>query len=261
MNLPQGFTLYLMVAPGEAAEAAQYALPLAHMAYRVGGGPHLFRTQLQVPLRGGVLALDHRGFDGRGAPEPLCREIAQECTARGFRGIFCDFEGSPLPILQKAVQTLAATAQKRGWSLYLPENYASECPGGAKVVIPTALSGGSLRQRLSEAVSAYGADRVVLGLDRVAEDFTLPAASGSGRPLSQEELARLIRERGPWVYFSDELCAHYFTYMRPGENAHFILYDDAASLFKKLRVANALGIREAFLPYGTCKSLLPELLA
>ena len=48
--------------------------------------------------------------------------------------------------------------------------------------------------------------------------------------------------RRPAVYWSSELCARYFTY-RAGDGVHFVLFDDGASLQKKLELAHRLGIR------------------
>ena len=39
---------------------------MAHVAYRVGGGPHLFRASIPVSVRGGLMVIDNTGFDGRG---------------------------------------------------------------------------------------------------------------------------------------------------------------------------------------------------
>ena len=260
MELPERFAIYLMTPPQQFSKAQQYGLTPAHMTYRIGGGPHLFRTQGPVAARGGIMVADHQGYDGHGNPDTLCQEIVRECAARGFSGVFFDFEGTPLPLLRRVVEHLAPIFQKRRWSLYVPESYACNSPA-VKIVIPTALSGGSLKQRLSQAVQSYGADRVVLGLEWVAEDFTLPAMSGSGRHLDWEELDRLRRQRSPAVYFSDELCAHYFTYMHTGQSAHFALFDDPSSMAKKLYVASALGICEAFLPDPQREDFLQELLS
>lgn len=258
MELPEKFTLYLMTPPQQVPRAQQYGLIPAYMTYRIGGGPHLFRTQSTVSARGGVMVADHGGYDGLGNPEALCQEIVRECAARGFQGVFCDFEGPPMPVLRRALEHLAPVFQKRHWSLYVPESYALSAPA-VKVVIPTALSGGSLSQRLGQAVQNYGAERVVLGLEWVAEDFTLPAISGEGQRLSWDELDGLLEQRSPAVYFSDELCAHYFTYMHTGQNAHFTLYDDPSSMAKKLFVAAGLGIREGFLPDPQRDGFLREL--
>ena len=84
---------------------------------------------------------------------------------------------------------------------------------------------------------------MVLALQRVAEDFFLPSPTGSGTPLTQEELRERIQQRQPSIFFSHELCARYFTYMSRESGAHFVLYDDASTLAKKLQVARSLDIR------------------
>lgn len=252
-------TLYLLAPPQLQGGLASYGLTMAHPAYRVGQGPHLFRTQLPTPLTGGVMVLDHREFDGAGKAELFCQEVVRECAARSFQGVFCDFEGAPLPVLERAVALLAPTFQKRGWSLYVPPSYAAHAPA-AKVVLSTALSGGSLRRYLREAIDGYGVQRVALGLQWSCEDFVLPARDGSGRSMTRAELSELLEKRRPAVYFSDDLCAHYFTYMPTGGSPHFILYDDGESMEKKLRMAAEMGIGEAFLPCPEAQEELVKLL-
>lgn len=252
--------LYLLTSPQHQVDAARYGLTPAHLAYRVGNGPHLYRTQLPAPIQGGIMVLDNRGFDGAGNAEPFCQEVVRECTARGFQGVFCDFEGRPMPILERVVAMLAPTFQRRGWNLYVPQGYPVSVPE-VKVVVSTALSGGSLCQLLQEAVDTFGAKRVALGLQWSCEDFTLPAHSGSGVPLTAAQLRELLEKRRPSVYFSNDLCAHYFTYMPTGGNPHFILYDDAVSMAKKLQLAKEMGIQEAFLPHPEDPETLLKLLS
>lgn len=259
MALPENFKLFLLTPPERASKASHYGLPGAQLAYRVGSGPHLFRTQGPLTKTGGVMVADHSGFDGRGDAEPFCQEVVRECAARGFQGAFFDFEGRPLPVLRRAVELLGPSFQRRGWSLYVPEGYVTSCPS-VKAVISTALSGGSLKGRLEQVAESYGPERVALGLEWVAEDFTLPAPQGAGVHLTQEELDGLLEKRAPAVYFDHELCAHYFTYMQTGQNAHFVLYDNASSMVKKLSVAAALGIGEGFLPLPEREGYLSTLL-
>ena len=123
------------------------------------------------------------------------------------------------------------------------------------------MTGGSLRQRLGEAVERYGAGRVALAVERTAADFFLPSPDGQGRPLTREELKARLEERSPSVFFSDELCARYFTYMNRQSGAHFVLFDDAGSIRKKLRLAEALGIDRALLCYPEVSDLMRDILA
>ena len=155
--------LLLTAPPDQCRAALRFGLPVAHVAYRVGGGPHLFRASIPVSVRGGLMVIDNTGFDGRGEAGPFCQEVLRECMARGYDGILCDFEGHPLQVLAQAVRTLGELTKKRGWPLYVTEAYAP-FSDSAIALIPSALSGGSLQQRLQEAVERFGAARVALAV-------------------------------------------------------------------------------------------------
>ena len=250
----------ILAAPPEDVTAAQaHGLTLAHMAYRVGGGPHLFRSNQPIPARGGLMYIDDGGFDGRGTPDAFCQEVVRECAARGFGGVICAFDRK-LPLLSAVVEQLGPMLVRQGRSFYVSEPYG-RCTATGRVLIPTALSGGSLRQRLGEAAERYGAGRVALAVERTAADFFLPSPDGQGRPLTREELKARLEERSPSVFFSDELCARYFTYMNRQSGAHFVLFDDAGSIRKKLRLAEALGIDRALLCYPEVSDLMRDILA
>ena len=250
----------ILAAPPEDVTAAQaHGLTLAHMAYRVGGGPHLFRSNQPIPARGGLMYIDDGGFDGRGTPDAFCQEVVRECAARGFGGVVCAFDRK-LPLLSTVVEQLGPMLVRQGRSFYVSEPYG-RCTATGRVLIPTALSGGSLRQRLGEAVERCGAGRVALAVERTAADFFLPSPDGQGRPLTREELKARLEERSPSVFFSDELCARYFTYMNRQSGAHFVLFDDAGSIRKKLRLAEALGIDRALLCYPEVSDLMRDILA
>lgn len=253
-------TLILTAPPNQSRAALRFGLPVAHAAYRIGGGPHLFRANMPISVRGGLMALDCIGFDGRGEAGTFCQEVMRECSARGYDGILCDFEGRPMPLLAEIIRTLAGMTQKRGWPLYVTEAYGGYA-NSAKVLISSALSGGSLAQRLTEAIQRYGQDRVTLAVERVAEDFYLPSPTGQGQSLTREELRQMLDQRSPSVFFSGELCAHYFTYMSRENGAHFVLFDDAGSIRKKLQVAHSLGIHQAVLAYPQVDDLLDAILA
>lgn len=257
--MPSKINLILSAPPADVRAASHFGLPVAHMAYRIGNGPHLFRANLPISARGGLMVIDSVGFDGRGDAAAFCQEVLRECTARGFDGIVCDFEARPTPALGTIIRTLGEQAARRGWPLYIPEAYA-EYSGKARILISSALSGGSLRQRLLDAAEQHGVQRLALGLERVAEDFFLPSPTGQGTPLTREELRQRMEEQAPSVFFSAELCSHYFTYMSRRSGAHFILFDDAGSIRKKLQIAHSLGIRYALAAYPQVDDLLPELL-
>ena len=253
------YNLILTAPPSDSRAALRFGLPVAHAAYRIGGGPHLFRANLPLPIRGGLMTVDCTGYDGRGESGPFCQEVLRECAARSFTGVLCDFEGRPFPLLLQIIRELEELLGKRGWPLYVPEDYGSYTTS-AKVLVSSALSGGSLAQRLQDVVGRYGPERVVLAVERVAEDFYLPSPDGQGRPLTREALTTMLEERSPSIFFSTELCAHYFTYMSRENGAHFVLFDDAGSIRKKLHMARSLGIRQGVLAYPQVDDLLEEIL-
>ena len=220
----------------------------AHLAYRLGPGPHLFRADSAALPKGGLMVVDDQDFDGLGQTGPLCQEIFRECQARGFTGAVLDFE-SRLPPLEYVAGKLDEQFARRGWTLYVTERYAPHAPH-ARVMIPSALSGGSLQRRLEEALERFGESRTVLALERRAEDFTLPSPTGSGQPLTDRELEELRQRLSPSVFFSSELCARYFTYMGREGTGHFVLFDDGDTLRRKTEVARRLGIRTFLAPWA-----------
>ena len=217
--------LIVTVPPARIGELRGLRAVPAHQGYRIGRGPHLFRAAAGPVPQGGLMALDCVGFDGRGEAAPLCDEVVRR-LGEGFA--------------------------RRGWTLYVTEPYGHSSPR-ARVMIPSALSGGSLSRRLEEAAERFGRERVTLAVQRVAEDFFLPSPTGSGVPLSRRELEEKLEQLHPSVFFSHELCARYFTYMSRESGAHFVLFDDRDTLRKKLEVAQELGITSAV-------AALPEVL-
>jgi len=202
------------------------------------------------------MVIDDHGYDGRGDPSPFCREVLQECAARQFSGVLCDFEGQNAGAL---VEQLSLLCSKKGLACYVPESLG-QYSQTTRVLISTALSGGSLLHRLETASQRFGSHRVVPAVERVCMDFYLPSPTGCGQELSREELSRRIRTRSPSVFFSGELCAHYFTYMAKDSGAHFILFDDAVSIRKKLDLARKLGFPAAVLAYPQVDDLIETIL-
>lgn len=249
----------LALPPDRLRQASGFPLTLAHMAYRMGSGPHLFRSGPQIPLRDGLMFLDDRGFSGGGTPDAFCREVAAECDARKFSGVICDLESHRSPLYPTLLPRLEELCLRKNLTLYVPEVLGSCCKT-ARVLISSALSGGSLDQRLREAVRRWGVERTVLAIERVSIDFSLPSPTGQGTELSREELTRLFKLRSPAVFFSVDLCAHYFTYTDRTKGTHFILFDDAASIRKKIQTAKDLGLPAVLMAYPQVDDLLDRIL-
>lgn len=248
--------LLLALPAGQETRGRAFGLTPAHMAYRVGPGPKLLGIRLPPDLRGGLMLLDCAGFDGAGDPVGCCRQILGECRRRAYRGIVCDFEGPPLGCLPRLVEILDRNCAAQGWTLYVPESCAPQAPH-ARVLIPSALTHGTLERRLKEAAGRYGPQRTALAVEWVREDFLLPA-SGRGEPITPDKLAGQMERLEPAVFFDRGLCAHYYTYMA-GPLAHFVLFDTPRSIREKLSAANRLGIAAALLPAPEAEPHLDEI--
>lgn len=248
--------IYLAVTPGEYQSAAKYSRLFAHVAYRIGPESQLLRQSLLLQTRGGLLALGDRDAPPISAPEALCAGILRECARRSYTGVLLDFEARPTDDRKVFAGMLAQHLRKTRRTLYVPESCAVP---GAVPLICTALSGGSFPQRLQEAARQLGGAEL-LGLDvqRLRMDFTLPAKSGEGRPLSEEEFRSLVEKESPAVFFSQELCARYFTYMQ-GQETHFVLFDDESTLRQKLKTGEAMGFSTAFFMWPEIRDIAPKL--
>lgn len=253
--------VYLAVTPGEAREVQRIAqsgrTALAHVAYRVGPGSTLLRRGDLSPStpRGGLLSISDREAPTITDPEVLCAAVLRECTRRDCAGALLDFEGPKRRDRVLFAEKLAKALSGSRRTLYLPEGYAPAAPGAVQVVC-TALSGGNFSQRMREAARQCG--RMALDLQRLRMDFRLPAPSGEGTPLSGEEFRQLVEREKPAVFFSQDLCARYFTYTREGQ-LHFVLFDDAETLERKLRFGAGLGASAAFFMWPEVRDIAGKL--
>lgn len=190
----------------------------------------------RAALRGGCMVLGGRIRSARAA------ETANECRRRGIDTVVCGF--SPCPGLE--LLRFCEFLRRRGIRCVVAEQFWQEgC--GAAVLLSTAISGGTLRQRLEEAISRCG--EVYLDLERTRRAFSLPCPDGAGRLILREELDRSFQE-AETCFFSPELQCKVLVMRREAE-VRFILYDDADTLRSKTRLAQELGISRGFL-------LMPE---
>ena len=254
-------SILLAAPPGMCEAAAAYGCRVAHLAYQLDDQGRLIRPEMPRTRKGSLMAICHSGAQ---APEidrtAFLTQITRECSARGFSGVICDFEGEYSPVLGPVCKYLSSELAARGIRFCVPENYAHAVIPPTNIIISSAISGGSLRQRLSEAVQRYGADRIVLECERNCEDFTLPANSGSGKRMSVSELDSLFSRLMPVPYFSSDLCTYYFTYRDKNNCSHFVLFDNASSIRRKLSTASDVGINTAILVYPEIQEIVRDIL-
>ena len=244
---------YLAITPKALSQLpAPPPLPLVHMAYAVGQGGCLTRCAAANLPHGGLMGLSDRCSGSIPRTDALCRAIAAECVRRGFQGVLADFESPAHTDRPFFLTQLAGQLASHGLILFSPLILPAE---GATLLIGTGISGGSLRVLLEENINRYGAARLALDLERVQMDFPLPCPTGCGTPLRHEELLALQQKHHASIYYSRELAANYFTY--PTERGtHFVLFDDAETLRRKVRLAESYDIRDAFIMYPEICDLL-----
>lgn len=246
--------IYLAAAPQEVQTAAKFGQTLAHAAYRIGQDSSLLRKNPPLQSQGGLLSVSDRNAPVIADPKALCAAVLRECSRRSYTGVVLDFEEPLRQNRKDFVEQLGQVLAKQQRTLYVPEAYAQAAPS-AMVLVGTALSGGNLAQRLREAAARYGG-RLALDAERVQMDFPLPCSSGTGKPLAAEEFAALRQQRS--VFFSPDLCARYFTYKARGE-PHFVLFDDADTLKRKLRLGAEAGARAALFQWPEVADIAEEL--
>ena len=88
--------------------------------------------------------------------------------------------------------------------------------------------------------------------------FQLPCPSGRGTPLEDGQLQQLIANYNPRLWFSESLCTQYFTYLKENQ-LHLTLFDNGASIRRKLELAARRGLSGAILSWDELKPFAREL--
>lgn len=250
--------IYLAATPDHLRQVLSYTDRPAHVAYRVGEDGSLTRHSLLAATRGGLMVLGDGERSAVRDASALCREVWRECGNRGYVGVAADFEGPVSDVRTAFLCRLGEVLSRNRRQLYVPEPYGRLVPA-AKVLISTALSGGTFRQRVEEAAGLYGGmERIAFDLQRLRMEFPLPCPGGEGRPLTGQELEGMLRERNPSVFYSGDLCAKYFTFTREGAG-HFVLFDDGDTLLRKIRMGREMGVTFGLLQFPEVEDILPQL--
>lgn len=249
-----GVEVFVLSEPAQLRAAMAYTSYIAHAASTLTVQGRLETRGLPPTLRGGLLAVEDAGGAGADAEE-TARTIAQLCVQRSFRGTVLTAAAPRERLCLPLAGALERALETAGRRLLVSEVYASDVERAA-VVVGTALSGGDLRGRLEACTGRWGAERLAVRVERTRMDFPIPCPTGEGRPLTQEQLHALARGRS--IFFSEPLCARYFT-CSAGGAPHFVLFDDADTIRRKLAVAAELGIGTALLDYGQTEDVLAQI--
>ena len=185
-------------------------------------------------LRGGCMVLGGRVRTDRAA------ETANECRRRGIGTVILGF--SPCQGLE--LLRFCDTLRRRGIRCVVTEAAWQEgC--GAAMLVSTAISGGTLEQRLRAARERCS--EVWLDLERTRRVFPLPCPDGNGNLLAPAQLEQLLSQ-GDAPFISDALQCKVSVLSSP---TRFLLFDDGDTLARKADLAERLGIGRGLL-------LIPE---
>lgn len=249
--------LVCAVAPVDAARLRPFSAAPAYLSYQVGNGPKLYRNAPPESIQGGILMADDSRLRQISSFAFFCQQAVRECKARGASGFCANWGHPPTEQMQSLTAALGKALAGQGFTLWVPEAYGSCCPT-AKVLISSALSGGTLRQRLMDAIEQFGSHRVIIAVERMSADFSLPAREGQSTHLSPEALQALREQTRPSVYYSSEFCANYFTYSQENQ-VHLVLFDTGGSIRRKLLLAKELGIPSAILAWEEIRDCTAEI--
>ncbi|MEA4920138.1 MAG: hypothetical protein VB078_04390 [Clostridiaceae bacterium] len=226
-------------------QATALGFPCAYLVYTADSGS-LKITSPPGP-KGGLMGLYGTGVPLGGVDaERVAGEIAAQIKRRGFGGLLLD-----MPVTDDGaafVSRLCPFIASMGIVHYVPVEFASRAPQ-AKLILPSAISGGSFSEMLERYCSNFPPSRLCLELIKTQNDFTMPSQDPSGRPLSKQEFDYLLSRSGGGYYSSDLYC-RYFTYTGNDGAPHFVMFDDRVSAREKALLASRMGFFSCFALYG-----------
>lgn len=248
-------TLYILSTPGETPCLPGPNRFPAVLSHRIDAAGSLQRFNSSPSLRNGIMVICGCEELTAGNPSSLSASILRECLRHSPRGLLLDPE-SPSSFYIELIRLLSPKLSRLGITLFLPE-FLCACAPNCRVLIPCALSGGSLELRMKESVERYGADRVVACPESTAAEFILPCPTGKSHPLSPDQLSALLSEINPHTHFSPALCTRYFTFFR-GKTLHLVLFDDADCLREKYTCVRRCGVFRFLLLQCDKSALFPN---
>ena len=241
--------LYVLTSGREWSQVRRQNGRAVCISYALGDQGRLRRTALPPETRDTLMGICDQGFSpGRADAASFVRDVLYEIQRLGYTGVLADWEGicqTRVAFLQQLDQALA----ERQLPLYAPRPYAPHL-SAARLVTPCCVTGGSLEEMLREQIGAFGAQRLAMDLTPLCQSFTLPCHYAHGQTLTPAQCRAKLQEYGSSLFFSREMCIKYFTYMDQERQVHYVLFDDASTLQRKIQLCRSLGISSFFLVYA-----------
>lgn len=211
----------------------------AHLAYKISDA-HLLRGSIPADTYGGWMMLSN--YESSEYPDSLISEILAECIRFSYKMVYFPMPISDSNGLFSFWHKLKTVLSRHGVLLLLPISLSNSFHD-VSFCVSSAVSGGSLRIYLTDLISRYGAENLVLEHLLTRVKMTMPSPDGKGVTISEAELQSILAEPEIQPFYSPELCLNYFTY-QANHNTQFILFDDARSLTAKYHLGCSLGINK-----------------
>lgn len=231
-------TPILLVPPYRKNQTPLPACTVGHMAYRIAPNGTLLSAN-GFSQQGGMMVLCDPFHAGN--MQHLIAVAIRECHRRNFTGVIYLFEGQCGATQRNFLRLFSQQLAQHHLAFFVPAQYASFVPN-AFFLVSSALSGGNLELQLRQTAETHGGGNTVLAIERVAEDFPLPALNGNGKKINPLELQQMKQRLAPTTFFSPELCMRYFTYRNEQGNLHLVLFDDEDTICKKMELAQHFSI-------------------
>ncbi len=181
---------------------------------------------------------------------PALRPITQNLAAIAGRcrcqGILLDLSEDDHGMALAA--RLSPPLIQMGFDVYLPVTLGA-ADDRTRLILPSAISGGSLQGMLEHFTNLYSPGRLCLELVRTRHDFPIPSPDPTGILLSAQDFTRLHSTAGQH-FFSPHLCANYFTYQDTAGKPRLVLFDNAETARQKLDLARSCGLYAFFALYA-----------
>lgn len=244
MNISEKLILATVEGDGERALPD---FPCLHLCYCAGEGSQLVsHYSIHHPEHSYMGILESPGHPSLALPEKFAEAVVYEAKRLQFAGVFADIED---PVQQKAMlPALDEALHAADIPLFVPMSAESQV-NYALLTLQTDISGGSLEEYVSKYIKQYGVQRLAAHLVPICADYKLPTLKAGDKGLHPKDIEALIQKYNASIFYSKELQCNYFTYMDDSSHGHFVVFDNARTLEKKLENLSQMGLGHFFMVY------------
>lgn len=232
--------IYAIAPDATVAALPEAALP-GYMGFSLCDEPPFFLKPAAIPpVSDGWILIQDSEFP---PPERLCDCVAavrEYLLQAAPAGVYLDFEAPPDDPREDFVWQLDQALHALQLPLVVPEAYIP-ATAHAMACIPARLSGGTLQQRLQEAVQHYQ-NGVCVELILGAVVMKLPCVDSEAALCTLDEAQQLAQKHSSVIHHSSDFCCDYFLFAEE-QTAYCVLLDTSSSLQEQYLAARDCGAR------------------